>query len=475
MLTAVSKTISSKQSLLRSLPSVDQLLRTFYASCAGGLGAERLKGFARHVIDEMRVELQGRTSEDSRSTSSDDLLVEAVHRLQVLCESDSRSALRRVINATGVILHTNLGRAPLSEDARRAVAEAAGYCTLEYDVLTGSRGHRGGRVEQLLIQLTAAEDALVVNNCASAALLILTAFARDGETIVSRGELVEIGGDFRVPDVLANSGTKMIEVGTTNRTKLQDYNRAINEKTRLIMRIHPSNYRIIGFTASPSLAELASLAHNANLPLYEDAGSGVLDDLSEFGLRDEPIISESVLAGADVVSFSGDKLLGSAQAGIIVGKAEIVGRLRQHSLYRALRADKLRLAALEATLEAHSRGTATVEIPTLRMLASSVDEIKVRALGIIDSLRSNQKLKLDLLAGESAVGGGSGPNTHPSTMLISLEHTELSANDTESRLRNYSPPIIGRISDDKVLLDLRTVDPSEDAELIRSLESVFAN
>ena len=466
-------TISSKQSILRSLPSVDQLLRTFSASCAEELGAERLRGFARRVIEEMRVELQGGTPKGSEGISQDALLVEAVHRLDVLCASDSRSALRRVINATGVILHTNLGRAPLSENARRAVGEATGYCTLEYDVLTGSRGHRGERVEQLLIQLTGAQDAVVVNNCASAALLILTAFARDGETIVSRGELVEIGGDFRVPDVLANSGTRMIEVGTTNRTKLDDYSRAINGKTRLIMRIHPSNYRIVGFTASPSLAELASLAHEANLPLYEDAGSGVLDDLSGFGLRDEPIIRESVVAGADVISFSGDKLLGSAQTGIIVGKADIVGRLRRHSLYRALRADKLRLAALEATLEAHSRGTATNEIPTLRMLALTLDEIRVRASDIIESLRSNQKLKLNLVAGESAVGGGSGPNTHPPTMLISLEHTELSANEIEMQLRSYSPPIISRITDDKVLLDLRTVDPSEDAELVHGLQSVF--
>ena len=471
----MSKTISKKHSLLRSLPSVDQLLRTFSANCVEELGAERLKGFARRVIDGMRVELPGRPVERSQTLSSEALLAEAVHRLQILCASDSRSALRRVINATGVILHTNLGRAPLSENAKTAITEAAGYCTLEYDVLTGSRGHRGERVEGLLKQLTGAEDALVVNNCASAALLILTGFARDGETIVSRGELVEIGGDFRVPDVLANSGTKMIEVGTTNRTKLEDYIRAINERTRLIMRIHPSNYRIVGFTASPSLADLASLAHNANLPLYEDAGSGVLDDLSDFGLRDEPIIRESVLAGADVISFSGDKLLGSAQAGIIVGKAEIVGHLRRHSLYRALRADKLRLAALEATLESHSRGTATVEIPTLRMLASSIDEIKERAIAIIDSLRSNPKLKLDLIQGESAVGGGSGPNTHPETMLISLEHVALSANDIESRLRNYSPPIIGRITNDKVLLDLRTVEPNEDAELLRGLQSVLAN
>ena len=280
---------------------------------------------------------------------------EAVQAIRNLCREDALSVLRRVINATGVILHTNLGRAPLSDAARRAIAqEAAGYCTLEYDPTTGSRGKRGGYAEELLTQLTGAEAALVVNNCASAALLILTVLARDGETIVSRGELVEIGGDFRVPDVMSNSGTRMVEVGSTNRTRLEDYKRAMNDNTRLIMRVHPSNYRIIGFTDSPELSELASLAHESGLPLYEDAGSGVLSDLSAFGLSDEPIISESIAAGADVVSFSGDKLLGATQAGLIVGRREIIDRLRKHSLYRALRVDKLCLAALEATLRCAS-------------------------------------------------------------------------------------------------------------------------
>jgi L-seryl-tRNA(Ser) seleniumtransferase len=279
----------------------------------------------------MRTRIHSDALEGYAEQTKDAFLAEAVQKLQAACEHDSISGLRRVINATGVVLHTNLGRAPLSEAARRAVAEAAGYGTLEYDPTTGSRGKRGARVEELLIQLTGAEAALVVNNCASAALLILTVLASDGETIVSRGELVEIGGDFRVPDVMSNSGTRMVEVGSTNRTRLEDYGEAINENTRLIIRVHPSNYRIIGFTAAPELSELATLAHDCGLYLYEDAGSGALRDLSDFGLGDEPIVSESLTAGADVVSFSGDKLLGATQAGLIVGRSEIIDRLRKHS------------------------------------------------------------------------------------------------------------------------------------------------
>jgi L-seryl-tRNA(Ser) seleniumtransferase len=316
-----------------------------------------------------------------------------------------------------VILHTNLGRAPLSEAARNAVAqEASGYCTLEYDPTTGSRGKRGGHVEELLTQLTGAEAALVVNNCASAALLILTVLAGDGETILSRGELVEIGGDFRVPDVMANSGTLMVEVGTTNRTSLEDFRGAINDRTRLIMKVHPSNYRIIGFTAAPELSKLASLAHDAGLLLYEDAGSGVFNDLSDYGISDEPIISQSVTAGADVISFSGDKLLGATQAGLIVGRREIIDRLRKHSLYRALRVDKLCLAALEATLEAHRRG-AIEEIPALRMLALTKDAIEKRARCLIEQFSESSQssgFTATIVPGQSAIGGGQPCSLHSS-------------------------------------------------------------
>jgi L-seryl-tRNA(Ser) seleniumtransferase len=462
----------SKDSALRALPSVDQLLRTeAVAQLQSSVGLPRLTAIAREVIEEIRSEIQSNVFPPGLSNASKDTLFgEALQRIQTLCRQDASSGLRRVINATGVILHTNLGRAPLSDTARKAVIEAAGYCTLEFDPATGKRGKRGARAEELLTQLTGAEAALVVNNCASAALLILTVLAGDGETIVSRGELVEIGGDFRVPDVMSNSGTRMVEVGSTNRTRLNDYKRALNDQTRLIMRVHPSNYRIIGFTATPELSELASLAHDAGLPLYEDAGSGVLADLSSFGVKDEPIISESIAAGADVVSFSGDKLLGATQAGLIVGRQSIIDRLRKHSLYRALRVDKLCLAALEATLEAHRRG-AVEEIPVLRMLASDQKELGKRARKLYVKVFKNtsETITITMIPGESAVGGGSGPNVHPPTTLIALKHEQLTAAEIEQKLRFSTPPVIARIADDLVLLDLRTVNPNEEAELFEAV------
>jgi L-seryl-tRNA(Ser) seleniumtransferase len=291
----------------------------------------------------------------------------------------------------------------------------------------------------------------VVNNCAAAALLILKVLAGDGETIVSRGELVEIGGDFRVPDVMASSGTRMVEVGTTNRTHLHDYQRAINPNTRLIMRVHPSNYRIVGFASSPERAELAALAHETGLPLYEDAGSGQLTDLRKYGVVDEPVVRDIVESGVDVVSFSGDKLLGSAQAGLIVGKQSVVSRLRKHPLYRALRSDKLRLAALEATLVSHQRDVADAEVPVIQMLSVTAEELEQRAQRVAEGL------ELELVTGESALGGGAGPTSTFPTTLIAITHPSKSAQEIEHELRNYSPPIIGRIAEGKVLLDLRTV------------------
>ncbi|HLO00828.1 MAG TPA: L-seryl-tRNA(Sec) selenium transferase [Pyrinomonadaceae bacterium] len=461
----------SKDSVLRALPSVDLLLRTeALARLRTAVGVTRLTAIARDVTDAMRKEIQSaERSDDSR----DVLLHQAVKRIQNLCERESLSALRRVINATGVILHTNLGRAPLSEAARTAIAEqASGYCTVEYDAAIGARGKRGARVEELLTQLTGAEAALVVNNCASAALLVLAVLAGSGETIVSRGELVEIGGDFRVPEVMANSGTRMVEVGATNRTHLDDYKHALNEKTRLIMRVHPSNFRIVGFTHSPELFELASLAHQSGLPLYEDAGSGVLEDLSAYGISDEPIIKDCIAAGADVVSFSGDKLLGATQAGLLVGRREVIDRLRRHSLYRALRVDKLCLAALEVTLEAHRRG-AFEEIPALRMLALPAEKIEQKARQLVAQLTgSNNDLMVDIVKGQSAVGGGSGPNVHPLTTLITLKHANLKADEIERKLRMWSPPVISRIADGLVLLDLRTVDVGEEAALLKALQAL---
>lgn len=463
---------ASKTSALRNIPSVDQLLRTETATeLRRSVGANRLTAIARQVIEELRDQIQ---TEDLTDQPRDTIMGEAIQKLQAIGILEIASGVRRVINATGVILHTNLGRAPLSEAARRAVLEAAGYCTLEYDPTTGSRGKRGAHAEELLVQLTGAEAALIVNNCAAAALLILTVLARAGETIVSRGELVEIGGDFRVPEVMSNSGTHMVEVGSTNRTRLEDYREAMTTQTRLIMRVHPSNYRIIGFTAAPDLVDLASMAHQAGLVLYEDAGSGALNNLTVYGLADEPIVSESISAGADVVSFSGDKLLGATQAGLIVGRREIIDRLRKHSLYRALRADKLCLAALEATLASHRRQSID-EIPTLRMIAITMDRIEERASHLINQLANggvSAQLDVTLLAGQSAIGGGSGPNVHPPTALIALKHRSLSADELERKLRQFSPPVIARIADGLVLIDLRTVDAREEPDLLNALTSL---
>src|SRR6266478_6411795 len=385
--------IRSTNDLLRELPSIDSLLRTTTAlSLQPLIGAEHLGALARRVTDELRQEIlaagnaEGSVEDRDGEFSRDSLLEEAERRLATIHQQESIRGLSRVINATGVILHTNLGRAPLSESARRAILEAAGYGNLEFDLGTGTRGRRGARAEDLLANITGAEAALVVNNCAAAALLVLTVHARDGEAIVSRGELVEIGGDFRVPDIMAQSGTRMVEVGTTNRTRLSDYRKALSEQTRLIMRVHPSNYRIVGFTSTPSLPDLAGLAHDAGLILYEDAGSGALVDFTKYEITGEPVIRASIEDGADVVSFSGDKLLGGPQAGLVVGRATLIERMRSHPLYRALRADKLRYAALEATLDAYARGVSTDEVPVHRLIASSSEEIETRAEALIQRL-----------------------------------------------------------------------------------------
>jgi L-seryl-tRNA(Ser) seleniumtransferase len=451
----------SKRATLRDVPSVDQLLRTDAArELREMVGVRRLTNIARAVTAEIRSLIR------DNGDYAGSLLEEAVKRMDASARREGQSGIRPVINATGVLLHTNLGRAPLSEAARAAMNDAARYCSVEYDVESGMRGGRAARVESLLKDLTGAEDALVVNNCAAAALLILTVLAGDGETIVSRGELVEIGGDFRVPDVMASSGTRMIEVGTTNRTHLEDYRRAINANTRLLMRVHPSNYRIVGFASSPARAELAALARESELPLYEDAGSGLLEDLRKYGVIDEPVVGQIVEQGVDVVSFSGDKLLGSVQAGLIVGRRDIVSRLRKHPLYRALRSDKIRLAALEATLASHQRDSA--QVPVMQMLSLTAEELQQRAQSLIEGLDA----KFELITGESTLGGGAGPTSTFPTRLIAITHPEKSAQDIEHQLRTSSPPIIARISEGKVLLDLRTVFSDQIAAIREALRSL---
>lgn len=462
---------------LRLLPSVDALLQTeIAAKILRQTGAKHLTALARAATDALRQEMSDERN-GNENYLREDLLKETENRLEKIWRDERNLDLRRVINATGVIIHTNLGRAPLSENAIKALTEnAARYCTLEYDLKTGERGKRGAKAENLLCELTGAESALIVNNCAAAAFLVLTVLARGGEVIISRGELVEIGGDFRVPDVLEQSGATLKEVGTTNRTKISDYERAVSENTRLITRVHPSNYRIVGFTAAPGLSELAELAHGKDILLYEDAGSGAIFDLGEYGLTDEPVISDSIKAGADVVTFSGDKLLGGVQSGLIVGRREVVERIRKHPLYRALRVDKLIYAALEATLESFRREKATQEIPVLKMLSMTNAELKTRASKFAKKLIKNcaakEDLEIELIEGNSVVGGGSAPMAHPATTLLALKHWQMSATKLEEVLRLSNPPIIARILEDRVLIDLRTVSESEETELLEVLANL---
>ncbi|MGI8638959.1 MAG: L-seryl-tRNA(Sec) selenium transferase [Pyrinomonadaceae bacterium] len=464
--------------ILRLLPSVDMLLRSETASrILPQVGAKHLAILARGATDSLRQEIQEKIADNPTKTedySREMLLKEAEKRLENIRQSEENASLQRVINATGVIIHTNLGRAPLSENARKAIFdESARYCNLEFNLETGKRGKRGAHAENLLAELTGAETALIVNNCAAACVLVLTALANGGEAIISRGELVEIGGDFRIPDVMTQSGAILREVGATNRTRISDYEKAINENTRLIVKVHPSNYRIIGFTASPNITELTDLAHRNDILLYEDAGSGALLDLSEYGLEDEPIISQSIAAGADIVTFSGDKLLGGVQSGLIVGRREVIEKLRKHPLYRALRVDKLIYTALEATLKSFRRDTFLQEIPVLKMLSLTNAEIKERTLQFVKKLREklgeNSGWQFEIIQGNSVVGGGSAPMIQPVTTLLALNYKEMSATNLEQNLRLSKPPIITRILEDKVLIDLRTISESEEVELLEIL------
>jgi L-seryl-tRNA(Ser) seleniumtransferase len=456
--------------VLKNLPSVDELLRSDAGrAIAASAGERHAAAMTRDVIAALR---KAATAGDAKEFSKRTLGLMARERLKNDWRIECLSGTRRVINATGVIIHTNLGRAALSENARRAISDAAGYCTLEYDLETGKRGRRGARAEKLLEQLTGAESVLLVNNCAAAAFFVLTVFAAGGEVVISRGELVEIGGDFRVPDVLSQSGATLREVGTTNRTKLADYEKAIGDKTRVLLRVHPSNYRIVGFTAAPSVNKLADLAHKHEILFYEDIGSGALIDLTEAGLADEPVVRASIDAGADVVTFSGDKLLGGPQAGIIAGKAVYIDRLRKHPLYRALRLDKLAYSALEATLDVYRRDGASSEIPVQKMLSLKSDEIGRRAERFVAGLKGKGNLRFEISDGVSAVGGGAAPSAQLHTRLIALTHENMTAPRLELTLRQSKPPIITRIVDNKVMIDLRTVTEAEESELHAVLERI---
>ena len=467
----MNKTGGSAVSSLRLLPSVDEVLQAEQVRrVRGEAGDRRCAALARDAVEELRAQLRSdsnRTAGDGRS----DLLRRAVDMVRSAWAAESGKRTRRVINATGVIIHTNLGRAPLSRAAVDALAgEASGYCTVEYDLAGGERGNRGERAEKLLCELTGAEAAIVVNNCAAAAFLVLSVFAAGTEVVISRGELVEIGGDFRVPDVLTRSGATLREVGTTNRTKIADYADAVNERTSMLLRVHPSNFKITGFTATPEISALADLARSKNIILFEDAGSGALIDLRHHGLPDEPVIADSISAGVDLVSFSGDKLLGGPQAGLIVGRGELIERLRRDPLYRALRVGKLVYAALEATLDSYARGNAENEIPVMRMLAETTESLASRSRVIAEKLRSAGST-VDVIDGNSVVGGGAAPGIQPVTSLVSIHPSGMSAAALERRLRLGDVPVIARLQDDRVLFDLRTVESGDEDLLVEAVIS----
>ncbi len=386
-------------------------------------------------------------------------------------------SLRPVINATGVILHTNLGRAPLAEAAIRRINEVAGrYSNLEFDIAAGERGKRDVHVERLFSRLLNQEGVsgirtVVVNNCAAAVMLALNTLAEGGEVIVSRGELVEIGGSFRVPDVMAKSGATLREVGTTNRTRLADYENAITEKTRLLLRVHRSNFAIIGFTEQPSLEDLAALGRKHNVPVMEDLGGGALLQLRALGVNESGVM-DSLRAGADLITYSGDKMLGGPQAGLLSGREDLIKRVRSNPLFRALRVDKLTYAALEGTLMEYIRQSHDA-IPFARMMRLSAADICARAEALQARLSGAAHLKTTVISGASLVGGGSAPTSSLPTFLLAVTAASLSADELAARLRHHQPSIVARVEEGRVLLDLRTVfGPAEEAEIVRALQSL---
>ena len=426
---------------------------------------------ARGFLDQLRAGISSGSLDEERLNAAIETAAGEIKRR--LHESLAYS-LRPVINATGVILHTNLGRAPLSLGALERVAEIAqGYCNLELDLATGERGKRDGHVDGLFARLfgeIGREVAtIVVNNNAAAVLLALNALADGGEVIVSRGELVEIGGSFRIPDVMAKSGAVLREVGTTNRTRIADYEQAINERTKLLLRVHRSNFQMVGFTEQPSLEELSLLGRKHKIPVMEDLGSGDIFDLRSVGVHGEPTIGASLRAGVDVVTFSGDKLLGGPQAGMISGRRELIARIRGNPLFRALRVDKMFYAALEATLLAYLREDYD-SLPALRMLRLTEDAIGERAEHLMRKLHiSNPRLNVEVVASRSVIGGGSAPGSTLPTRAVAVSSPDISAEAIAQRLRAWVAPIIARVEDGRALLDLRTVSPEQDAVIAEAL------
>ena len=461
-----------KQQLLRQLPKVDEVLMDERVSALlDRIPRATLVEAVRSVIERWREDiLEERIAEISYIDQRDiveDVIKEA--------EAASISSLRPVINATGVVLHTNLGRANLSERAVNKVAEVAGrYSTLEYDPAEGARGSRHSHTEAIIRKLTGAEAAIVVNNNAAATMLAMAAIGSGREMIVSRGELVEIGGSFRIPDIMAQSGVKLVEVGTTNKTKLRDYEEHITEDTAALLKVHTSNYAIVGFTESVTVEELRALGDKNGLPVIYDMGSGLLADLSPWGIR-EPVVSDALKAGADIVLFSGDKLLGGPQAGVICGRKDLIDKMKKHPLARVLRVDKMTIGAMEATLTEYlDMDKATERIPVLRMITRVPEELRAEAMALkqmIDEIpdpgNGQPAYQTAVTEDEGMVGGGSAPTVRLRSYVLTVQAVRLSADGLETKLRSGETPVVTRIKDDKVVIDLRTLLPG-DAEIIRN-------
>ena len=453
--------------LLRDIPSVDRLLNhPRGAALLTRYSHDYVTHICRAALDQLRSNIR-----QGKGQLLDDDAILAQVESQI--ELESRPGHIRVVNATGTILHTNLGRALLSQAAIDAMVAVAGKpINLEYDLTAGKRGKREETLEQLLVDLTGAEAATVVNNNAAAVLLGLNSLAEGQEVIVSRGELIEIGGAFRIPEIMAKSGAILREVGATNRTHPADYENAINEKSALLLKVHTSNYKVVGFTAEVTLEQMVAIGKQYNLPVMEDLGSGALIDLSKYGLPKEPLVGERIAAGADIVTFSGDKILGGPQAGLMVGKKELIGKINQNHLQRALRCGKMTLAALEATLRRYRQSPNIVdEIPTLRAFTRSVVEVRGMGQSLLPKLETILGIDFHLALEDSTsqIGSGAMPTEELPTVVITVAHPKLSANAIAKKFRQADPPIIGRIQDDKFLLDLRTIFDAND--LIPNLRS----
>ncbi len=448
------------EELFRKIPQVSKVLEHF----KGKYPEELVKRAVREVTQMYREEIR-----EGLRSSVDSIYKDIEKRIGEL----SSTSLKRVINATGVVINTNLGRAPLHREVVNFIEEIAlGYSNLEYDLEDGKRGSRNSHVEELLKELTGAESVLVVNNNAGAVYLVLNTLAREREVVVSRGELVEIGGSFRIPDIMESSGARLREVGTTNRTRVEDYEKAIGEDTALLMKVHRSNFHMEGFVEEVSLEELVLLGKKHRIPTYYDAGSGLLLDLSRFGIKsEEPELGECLRKGIDVVSGSGDKLLGGPQAGVILGKRDLVNAMKRNPMARALRVDKLTLAGLEKTLRLYLEGRAE-DIPVLRMLAESPTVLRRRAKKLARMLKRIKGLEVELLKDRAKPGGGSLPQLELETYCVSLKHESMSTEKLSRALRLSEPPVVGRVKRDRLLLDMRTVSDQELKDIFKALSNL---